>query len=174
MTLRALFALLPLTLALGACTESDKDEDEDEDSTDLPAEGEWSAGELTLVTDTCGFGEPGDDTGDSGDDTTTITVTGDDSFTVDGLDMSLTCERDGSDFDCGSTSETQDFTSDGVDATVTQTLSYRVSLSGSESGTISISFGMTCEGSQCDAVAAEAGIPFPCESVLSADISYEG
>jgi hypothetical protein len=174
MTLRTLLALLPLTLVLWSCTESDKDEDEDEGSTDLPAEGEWTAGELTVVSDTCGFGTPGDDTGESGDDTTTITVTGDDSFTVVGDDISLTCDRDGSDFDCGSTSETQDFTSDGVDATVTQTLSYSVSLDSSESGAISISFSMTCEGSQCDAVAAEAEIPFPCESVLSAAISYTG
>lgn len=179
MTRSTLLRLLPLAALTGllACTESDKDEDEDEDETssDLPAEGAWTAGEATVVTNGCeidGFGE--DDTGDPGDDTTTITVTGDDSFTVTGDDLDLTCTRDGAEWDCGEQVETEDFSADGADAVLTQRFSFRVALSSSEAGDLTATFALSCEGTDCGLISEQAEIPLPCESVLRFPIAHAG
>lgn len=178
MTLRTLLTLLPLatTLALGGCGDDDEkdDDEEDEQGTDLPAEGTWTASDAVVVSDGCGMGDPGDDTGDAGDDTTTIVVTGEDSFTITGEDMQLTCTRDGTGFDCGAQTETTDLNSEGLDAILEQTLGYRVTLDTPTAGTVEVGFSMQCEGTGCDALSEAAEIPLPCESLIRMDIAHDG
>ena len=168
-----------LTAGAVACDGGDKDDDTaggDDSGTSgafAPAEGEWDTGELTVVTDTCGFFEedPGDTGGEEDSELVTLTVTSETTFTLTqaGDGLNTTCTLDGMSFTCEPETETEDFSGKGIDAVLTTQFAYDGAFTSTTTGTVSFDIDVTCAGKDC--ALFKKKVPLPCEAEINAPIS---
>jgi hypothetical protein len=172
MTRWTLLPLLALTSLIACGDKSDDDDDDDDGDVVTPQEGVWQSSEASVVSDTCGF-DGGDDTG-AEDDLVTITMTGDDTFTVVGSDVDMACALSGSSFSCDGGADVTDLSGEGLDAILTVATTFSGTLSSSTEGSMEGRIDATCEGADCETLSEIAEIPLPCEYVIQIDITYAG
>ncbi|MFT5685440.1 MAG: hypothetical protein ACI8RZ_006391 [Myxococcota bacterium] len=180
--------LLSVVFLLAAC--GDKEDDSgttdsgdttDTDTTDTtdesitPEDGDWYSGEKVIEKDTCGFGDEGEDTG-SKDDSVTLTVTSETTFTLDDGDkFNASCTFDSAGaFICEPQVEMSDYTTHGVDAILTISQSFGGSFSSSTEGNLTLSIDASCEGGDCGFLTKKGGITLPCTTSASFTISHGG
>ena len=156
-----------LVISMG-CSEKETDsaEEEEEESAFAPTEGEWKAGQFTLTSDTCGAG-----LGEETDDTITLTMVDDASFTLSDEEVSFDCTLSGQDFTCGALEDSMAM--DGQDAVLKFVITQSGSFSSESAGTLALDWQQSCEGADCDAMAEMMGMTLPCEIVGSADFTLQ-
>ena len=167
---------MALALLVTACG-GDKDGDTAaaEDEVFAPEAGEWSWNGTAYDVDECGFGETFPPS--IVDATMWDLVVTDDGYTLDNeiwTDDPIACTLTGMDFSCsveividqeawpeGSTTEGDP---DAVYTTIGQITG---SFTDAESGTVSMTADITCEGADCEAYIAEGGLIAPCTTTAS-------
>jgi hypothetical protein len=174
--------------ALSACTmpdvtSEDCAEDSDTDGTETetgtetgtetetdgafaPQEGAWmTAGDETIITDTCEFPEEeGEETEEEGDDDGMMVAMVDETtftFTpiADEEAPTFTCTLDGMAFMCEALSGDMPF--EGMDATMSMTMTISGEFTSATAGSINNKMDSDCSGADCASL-AEWGFTFPC------------
>jgi len=173
-----------LILAATLLVACDGGKDSGDDSTTgafTPSEGEWITGEQSVISDTCGLFDDDDKGGDTGegedeDEPATLTMTGEDTFSLEGTDgdFSTSCTLSGYAFTCEATTEVIDYASKGIEAALTLTSSYSGSFDSETSGLLNIDAGVACEGKECDFIEKALETTLPCSASLEAAISFSG
>ena len=154
-------------------TEEASTEEASSEEAFAPTEGQWASSDLNIISDTCNFGE-GEDTGGEEDQGGTVTLTMVDATTFSIVDeaMNLTCTLSGMDFTCEDMSEViADWNDQGMVAVITMTMTQSGTFSSSTEGSLSMGYGLTCEGDDCEGVAEMAQMTLPCESSATATIN---
>jgi len=135
-----------------------------------PMDGAWSVTNLTFETNDCGMDDVSSDTLP-----VNISVTGDASIEIDIVDLdTVNCSLAKGRFDCDPIELVFDLTEDEIDAIMTATQTFSGDFSGEHDGTITWHIDYTCEGTQCDLVAEDAGVDIPCTSAANGDMAHTG
>jgi len=158
-------------LLLAAC--GDKDDEDSGSDAFVPEEGDWVNVSETVLSDSCGLPDSGEDDGPA-----VLTVTGDDTFTLTLDDTDFTvdipCTLDGKDAECGpALAFEQDFSSSGIDGVLTLHFSMSGSFSSTTAATFEVTASVDCAGTQCDDISAGAGFPIPCETVSELEVEHQ-
>ena len=131
-----------------------------------PMEGMWASTSVTVNSDGCGvFDEVEGIEVDMSlsDDESTMT------FGL-GEGLSVTCALENNAFDCTPLTDVQEI--DGVDATINISQTITGSFEDEHNGMVNIAADITCEGADCEAVAAAAELTLPCTADADATIAH--
>ena len=141
-----------------------------------PTEGEWGSGDETVLSDTCGFDDGDDDSGEpEEEDNAVITMTGEDTFTLSiDDDYSCTVTDHMGTFECEALVTETDFTADGYDAVISVAVTIAGQFSSTTEGMVNFTVDATCEGADCETLAGLAGLTLPCSTQVEFNVYHAG
>lgn len=131
-----------------------------------PAQGTWTSTSITVNSDDCAiFGEVETIEVDMSlsEDEATMTFDLGDGVTTD-------CALESGDFDC--TAIVMEDALDGVDATLTISQTISGSFEDEHNGEVTVDASVSCEGADCEAVAAAVELTLPCASSATATMAH--
>ena len=160
---------LGLVLFALGCDDGKSDTAQEEEEGFALSEGDWSASPLAAVTDGCSIVEEG---GDSF--TLNIAMTGDDTFSLTGSELDVSCTLSDQDFTCEEEEDVQDYTAKGADVILTTRFTYAGSFDTETAGSLTYTVDVSCEGTDCSILETDYEVAFPCESAATTTLSFAG